>query len=168
MPAKDTPSSQSQKSRRGFACVALDQPKFEENVGSVLRAAGVFEVALVALNGARLKAGGRDTMRAYRHIPVVRTANLLDALPLDCIPIAVDLIPDAIPLPRYIHPERAFYIFGAEDKTLQQNIVNQCRDKIVIPTKISLNLAACVNVVLYDRAAKRNEWPQKLKGHFLP
>lgn len=155
-------------SRRGFACVALDQPKFDENVGSVLRAAGVFEVALVALNTDRLKGGGRDTMRAYRHVPVVCGQDVLAALPVDCVAVAVELQEDAIHLPNYVHPERAFYVFGGEDRTLDKRICERCRDKIIIPTRISLNLAACVNVVLYDRAAKRNEWPTRLKGGHRP
>ena len=57
--ANSSPHKEDKKSRRGFACVGLDQPKFDENVGGVLRAAGIFEVSLVALNGSRLRGGGR-------------------------------------------------------------------------------------------------------------
>ena len=76
------------------------------------------------------------------------------AIPYDCIPVAVDLIDGAQSLPAYIHPQRAFYIFGAEDATLGARILSWCRDIIYIPTKGCLNLAACVNVVLYDRMIK--------------
>lgn len=160
--ANSSPHKEDKKSRRGFACVGLDQPKFDENVGGVLRAAGIFEVSLVALNGSRLRGGGRDTMRAYRHVPVVFAADVLSVLPLDCVAVAVDFLPNAIALPQYVHPERAFYLFGGEDRTLNADMRERCRDAIMIPTQISLNLAACVNVVLYDRAAKRNEWPSRL------
>ena len=153
-----------QKSRRGFCCVALDEPKYEENVGAVLRACGVYEASLVVLRqGCRLKLGGQDTLRSYRHIPVVVVDNIFCALPIDCAAIAVDFLPDAYPLHLYQHPERAFYIFGGENKTLPKNITDQCQAKIYIPTRISMNLAATVNVVLYDRAAKRDEWPIRMR-----
>ena len=152
-----------QKSRRGFCCVALDQPKYEENVGAVLRACGVYEAALVVLRqGGRLRLGGQDTLRSYRHTPVVIVDDLFCALPIDCRAIAVDFLPDAYPLHRFQHPERAFYIFGSENQTLSPHITDKCYAKVYIPTRISMNLAATVNVVLYDRAAKRDEWPQRM------
>lgn len=80
----------------------------------------------------------------------------MDFIPFDCVPVAVDLVEGAIPLPSYVHPERAFYVFGAEDATLGRKVTDRCRDKIYVPMAVGcLNLAACVNVVLYDRAAKQ-------------
>lgn len=66
----------------------------------------------------------------------------------------IDLLPGAISLVDYVHPERAFYIFGQEDGTLGERIVKRCRDVVYVPTNRCMNLAACVNVVLYDRMAK--------------
>ena len=52
---------------------------------------------------------------------------------------------------------RATYIFGPEDGTLSQDTIN-CADSVVfIPARSSLNLAASVNVVLYDRQAKHTQ-----------
>ena len=59
----------------------------------------------------------------------------------------------------YIHPERAFYIFGAEDATLGERVLSRCRDVIYVPTSGCMNLAATVNVVLYDRMAKQKIKP---------
>ena len=70
------------------------------------------------------------------------------------MPVAVDIIEGAIPLPEYKHPERAFYIFGAEDATLGKRVLGWCRDVVYIPSNGCMNLAATVNVVLYDRLAK--------------
>lgn len=140
---------------RGFACIGLDNPKDKLNVGSVLRAASVYQAALVTISGKRY--GGHaatDTMKAYRHIPLILVVDLFDALPLDCVPVAVDIIEGARELPKYVHPERAFYIFGAEDATLGERITSKCRDIIYVPTNGCMNLAAAVNVVLYDRMAK--------------
>ena len=64
-------------------------------------------------------------------------------------------VDDARDLTTYTHPERAFYIFGPEDGTLGKSITERCRDRILVPTKHCMNLAACVNVILYDRLAKQ-------------
>ena len=139
---------------RGYAAIGLDNPKFKENVGSVLRAAGCFDASLVVIRGRRWGRSKTDTQAAYRHLPLIFTDSLRTHIPYDCVPVAVDLLPDATPLSTYTHPERAFYIFGAEDATLGSAITSWCRDIIYIPTHHCLNLAACVNIVLYDRMLK--------------
>ncbi len=139
---------------RGYACVGLDNPKNSINVGSVLRAAGVFGADMVAISGHRYKRASTDTMKFHRHLPLLQVNNLHDVIPYDCIPVAVELVEQATPLPEYNHPERAFYVFGAEDSTLGSRVLSWCRDVVYIPTNGCLNLAACVNVVLYDRLAK--------------
>lgn len=139
---------------RGYCGIGLDNPKSNVNVGSVLRAAGVYEAAFVAASGGRWTSEKTDTMKSYRHLPLLRPENLKDLLPYDCIPVAVDIIEGATPLHEYEHPERAFYIFGAEDATLGERITGWCRDVVYVPTNGCMNLAATVNVVLYDRLAK--------------
>lgn len=141
---------------RGYAAIGLDNPKTDINVGSVLRAAGIYNASLVAASGGRWKSDKTDTMKAYRHFPFLHNMkSLKDVIPYDCVPVAVDLIEGATPLHEYKHPERAFYIFGAEDATLGERITGFCRDTIYIPTNGCMNLAATVNVVLYDRLAKQ-------------
>lgn len=140
---------------RGYCGIGLDNPKYEVNVGSALRAAGVYGASFVATTGKRYSLSGTDTMKHYRHLPLFQTLNLHDVIPFDCVPVAVDIIEGAIPLPEYKHPERAFYIFGAEDATLGKRVTDWCRDTIYIPTNGCMNLAATVNVVLYDRLMKQ-------------
>lgn len=140
---------------RGYACVGLDSPKFDGNAGAVLRACGVFGVSMLCVASSRFSQRCTDTMKAHKHMPVILTPHdVLATLPHDCVPVAVDILPGATPLPKYHHPERAFYVFGAEDSTLSPELVERCRDIVSIPSLYCLNLAAAVNVVLYDRAAK--------------
>lgn len=143
---------------RGYACIGLYEPKNKLNVGSVLRAAGCYEVSMVALGGARPhRYMGRmctDTQKAYRHLPTILTDDLHSVVPYDCVPVAVDLIDGAQSLIEYEHPERVFYVFGPEDGTLSENVLKWCRDTVYIPTTRCMNLAATVNVVLYDRLLK--------------
>lgn len=144
---------------RGYSAVALVNPKSRENVGSVLRAAGCYDVSLVVIGGMRPdKYMGRiqtDTQKAYRHIPTLRVPEVFDAIPYDCVPVAVELLPDAKSLVNFTHPERAFYILGPEDGTLGHAITDRCKHKVQVPTKFCMNLAATANVVLYDRLAKQ-------------
>jgi len=141
---------------RGYAAIGLDNPKTEANVGSAMRAVGVYGAKLLVISGKRLKAGCTDTMKHHKHIPMLNVDDLFDAIPHDCVPVAVDLIEGAKSLVGYKHPERAFYIFGAEDATLGARVLSRCKDVIYIPTSGCMNLAATVNVILYDRLAKQN------------
>ena len=96
-----------------------------------------------------------DPGRAYRHVPVMRVEDIFDVLPEDCTPVAVELTDDAIELPNFVHPERACYIFGPENGSVSPEILDRCRMTVKIPTVMSLNLGMTVNIVLYDRLAKR-------------
>lgn len=145
---------------RGYAAIGCENPKTPANMGSVLRAAGCYGAGMVAFGGprpARLRATKcmTDTQKAYKHIPTLYADELRSVIPVDCVPVAVDLIDGAIPLPDYKHPERAFYVFGPEDGTLGVRITGWCRDVVYVPTRFCMNLAATVNVVLYDRLTKQ-------------
>ena len=139
---------------RGYAAIGLHNPKNPLNVGSALRAANCYGAAFVATSGKRYTRAPTDTTKVYRHLPLFHCANLRDLIPFDCVPVAVDLVEGAKPLQNYFHPERAFYIFGPEDGTLGNGVLEWCRDKIYVPTAACMNLAAAVNVILYDRYAK--------------
>lgn len=148
------------KRARGYACIGLDNPKFGVNVGGVLRAASCYGASLIVIGGGgRFRRESADTTAAHRHIPLLRVEDVLEGVPYDCVPVAVDLLPGATPLHEYVHPERAFYVFGAEDATLGRRITDRCRDAVYVPTASCMNLAATVNVLLYDRCMKRGEWP---------
>ncbi len=139
---------------RGFACVGLQNPKNPINVGSVLRICGNFDVNLLAISGIRYHKVAADTMKAYRHFPLLQVNDLHTVIPFDCIPIAVDILPEAKSIFTFTHPERAFYIFGPEDGTLGKNVLNWCKYKIFVPTRECMNLAVSVGIILYDRLSK--------------
>lgn len=144
---------------RGFSAIGLHMPKTPANIGSVLRAAHCYGVGFVASTGRRYQHAPTDTMKAYRHLPLLHADDLHGLVPHGCVPVAVDLIDGAKSLVDYQHPESAFYIFGPEDGTLGAAITNWCRDKVYVPTAFCMNLAACVNVVLYDRLSKDRTKP---------
>lgn len=143
---------------RGFAAIGLHRPKTPVNVGSVLRAAMCYGASSVAISGERINAdqirSACNTTQTQRHIPVLR-GELRSLIPYGSIPVAVDLVDDAVSLPDFIHPHSAFYVFGPEDGTLGKDILDWCPKRVMIPTRFCMNLAATVNVILYDRMAKR-------------
>ncbi len=140
--------------RRGFSAVGLHHPKNMLNVGEVMRAVGCYEAAMLAVTGTRYQRSRTDTQAAHKHFPMFVCDDLKSMLPFGATPVAVDLIDGAVALPEYQHPESAFYIFGPEDGTLGSEILDWCRDVVYVPTRRCMNLAATVNVVLYDRLAK--------------
>jgi tRNA C32,U32 (ribose-2'-O)-methylase TrmJ len=66
----------------------------------------------------------------------------------------VEFAEGAQPLPGFIHPAHALYIFGPEDGSISQDIINRADDVVYVPTVGCMNLAASVNVLLYDRLSK--------------
>lgn len=142
---------------RGFAAIGLDRCKDPANLGGVLRAAGCYDASLVVLGGGRMGRYATDTMRAYKHIPCLETDSVMDAIPYGAVPVVVELCERAKPIQRFTHPESAYYIFGPEDGSVSKHIIDRAQCVIQIPTNRCMNLAATVNVVLYDRLMKRSK-----------
>ena len=141
----------------GYSVVALDRPKNIVNVGSVMRAAFNYNVSLVVTSGLRYHHCRADTPKGSRHIPLLENLDdVFEAIPYNCTPVAVDLIPGATPLPEFKHPKHAFYVFGSEDATLDDRILDRCEHVVYVPTNRCMNLAVTVGVVLYDRMAKES------------
>ncbi len=122
-----------------------------------MRAAGCFSVDSVFYSGqryARAAAFKTDTHSATRRIPLEGVEDLLATIAPVTKLVCVELVEGAVPLPEFVHPDDAFYLFGPEDGTLSQGVIDSADAVVFIPSVGCLNLAASVNVVLYDRLAK--------------
>jgi len=140
---------------RGYAAIGLCCPKTAANVGGAVRAAGCYGASLIAIHGARYYGKHKeDTQNAWKHIPVLH-GDLLDLMPVGCEPVIVELHQRAKSLVEFTHPERALYIFGPEDGSVYDSYIERTARIVQVPTKYCMNLAATVNVVLYDRLAKQ-------------
>lgn len=142
---------------KSVACIGLVNPKSPENVGMVMRAAGCYEASNIFYTGTRFDRARQfytDTKNSHEKIPLKHTDDLLSTVPEDAKIVAVELVEGAVPLMHFNHPEQAYYIFGPEDGSLTQGILDACDCVVYIPTIGCMNLAATVNVVLYDRLAK--------------
>lgn len=137
--------------------VGLYNPKSPSNVGSVMRAAGCYQVAQVRYTGGRFERAAQyqtDTKDIVSSIPLLQVEDLLTALPDDMKVVCVEFVEGATSLPGFVHPDSAIYIFGPEDGSVPQQIINEATHVIYVPTVGCMNLAATVNVLLYDRLAK--------------
>ena len=140
-----------------LAIVGLLLPKSPANVGGVMRAAGCFQVDEVRYTGKRWERGAKfhtDTHNASWQIPLKGVDDLLEDLPEGTQVVCVDLIEGATPLPEFQHPKKALYVFGPEDGSIKQALIDQADHVVYVPTIGCLNLAATTNVLLYDRLAK--------------
>ncbi|MES9861297.1 MAG: RNA methyltransferase [Candidatus Thiodiazotropha sp. LLP2] len=140
--------------------IGLVNPKSPINVGSVLRAAGCFQVNAIFYTGERYDRAKRfqtDTKSTALQIPLTGVTSLLENTPKDHCLVCVELVEGATPLPDFVHPENAYYVFGPEDGTLTQATIDRADAVVYIPTTGCLNLAATVNIVLYDRLAKSSK-----------
>lgn len=137
--------------------LGLINPKSPTNVGAVMRAAGCYQVDSVFYTGARYGLAEKfstDTQNFNQEIPLVAVPEVLDGLgPLQKL-VCVELVEGATPLPAFQHPDNALYVFGPEDGTLNQTLIDRAEAVVYVPTIGCMNLAATVNVVLYDRLAK--------------
>ncbi len=158
--------------------IGLTNPKSPSNVGAVMRAAGCYSVEQVLYTGQRYANAAKyngskqgslkhshfkhntDTKNARDKIPLKAADNfeniecLRAFLPANTKVVCVDLVEGAIPLPHFQHPDQALYIFGPEDGTISQTVINSADAVVYVPTVGCMNLAASVNVLLYDRLAK--------------
>lgn len=139
---------------RGYAGIGLYAPKIEANVGGALRAASCYGADLIVLQTPRFKHRASDTTSAQRHIPTF-IGQICDLRPYDCQMAVVEIIDGATSLPDFEHPDRCMYVFGPEDGSVPLEIVSRAQHVVSIPTRLCMNLAATVNVVLYDRLVKR-------------
>lgn len=144
------------------AQLILINPKFPHNVGGAVRAAACYDALSVTWTGKRVTLDAtnkrlprEERLRAYRHIDMVINDRPFDALPPDVVPVAIEVRETSEQLPAFEHPEHAAYVFGPEDGSIPSVLLRHCHRFVIVPSLHCMNLAATVNVVLYDRLMKR-------------
>jgi tRNA(Leu) C34 or U34 (ribose-2'-O)-methylase TrmL len=169
MTANKTENMTKQKAQnKTHVTIALTNPKTPTNVGAVMRAAGCYQADQIIYNGRRYAKAAEyhkdtlqtDTFNMRDKIPLLQVESFislkdsLESIPTGAQIVCVDLVEGATPLPHFVHPEQAVYIFGPEDSSIKQDVIDIADHVVYVPTIGCMNLAATVNVLLYDRLAK--------------
>ena len=153
----------SQVQSRGFFAIGVEGAKTEHNIGTLWRSAQIFGASFIFTVGRRYKPQCSDTLKSYRHLPLIHFADLqalIDGLPYSTPLVGVELTDSAEPIRGFSHPHRACYLLGAEDHGLSANALSQCHQTIKLPGRFSMNVAVAGSLVCYHRteqAAKRKD-----------
>ena len=146
---------------KSSAKIVLTNPKSPTNVGAVIRAAGCYQANEIFYTGERYQRAAKyhtDTKNMSKQIPLTAISDIVSVANKEESLVCVDLVEGATPLPEFKHPDNAVYVFGAEDGTIEQRVIDHADHVVYVPTIGCMNLAATVNVVLYDRLAKSTHY----------
>lgn len=146
---------------RGFYGIGIYACKTPWNVANLFRSAFAFRADFLFLIGTRYKHQCADTPKTPKHIPLYEYENsehFLNSIPWKTNLISIDCgphIPYTHPLERFVHPERACYVLGAEDFGISQDILDKSDSIVSIDTRQCLNVANAGAILMYDRHVKR-------------
>ena len=145
---------------RGYFSIGIVNGKTEANLGTLWRAANLYDAAYIFTVGRRYKRQASDTPNTPRHTPLFEFDTIDDLvahLPYSCPLIGVELDPRAVSLTDFKHPERACYLLGAEDHGLTIAQRDACHSLVQIPTPNpqSMNVSVAGSLVLHDRFLTR-------------
>lgn len=147
------------RTARGFFGVGVYHPKTEENIGTLLRTAYLYDASFVFTVGRRYRAQATDTPKTPRHMPLLHYTDiddLIEHLPYAAPLVGVELDPRATRLDKFQHPQQAVYLLGAEDMGLPQDVIDRCHHLVVLDAvrPQSMNVATAGSIVIYDRHIK--------------
>jgi len=159
--------------------VGLHQIKYLDNLAQVRRVVSAYGGGEIYTTGSRIRtryeleqSEGRLPrelrMRDYANARVIigqqiETFNNMDQRVVEMgtnkvigrtIPVAIEIVDNAMPLEHFEHPEHAMYVFGPEDGNVPPQILRQCHHVVQIPTTHCINVSHAVATVLYDRKVK--------------
>ena len=139
---------------RGYFGVGVDGISKPMNLGNLMRIAHAFDASFFFSINAQVKLSEAqsDTSNTEGVLPVYAYRSAEEfRLPVGCRLVGVEITDDAVELPRFRHPQRAAYVFGAERMSLSKEVLSRCEFVVKIPTRFSINVGMAGAIVLYDR-----------------
>lgn len=140
--------------------VVLDNLRSAYNVGSIFRTSDAGAVAHMHLCGMsahppHLKLA-KTALGAYDYVPWTyyeRTKDCLDGLRKQGVTVvALEVTPEAIPMPQFTWPQPCAIVFGNEVTGVGESALKRCDAVVKIPMhghKNTINVATAFGVVLY-------------------
>lgn len=157
---------------RGFFGIGVEGISKPMNVGNLLRSAHAFGASFFFTVAPAVDVrgmGASDTSDAFGHLPFYsfeKPADLL--LPAKTSLVAVELLPDAVDLPSFRHPQRAVYVLGPEGGNVSSDMLARCDHAIKIPMKFCINVGVAGALVMYDRMISTGRFAERPVGTFTP
>ncbi|HEX6957561.1 MAG TPA: RNA methyltransferase [Ferrovibrio sp.] len=139
---------------RGYFGIGVERLSKPMNAGNLFRTAHAFGGSFVFTIGATysVNAARSDTSRTPENLPWYDYPSAAELnLPQDCQLVGIELLDEAIELPRFRHPLRAAYVLGPEMGSLSPELVARCQHVLKIPTSFCVNVAVAGAIVMYDR-----------------
>jgi tRNA G18 (ribose-2'-O)-methylase SpoU len=149
---------------RGYFAAGIDGVSKPMNVGNLVRIAHAFDANFFFSVNAPVKFSDAesDTSRSHRAMPVYNFETVGDLrLPIGCELVGVEITEEAVELPRFRHPLRAAYVFGAERNSISPAVLDRCRHVVKIPMRFSINVGMAGAIVLYDRLISLGGYPAR-------
>lgn len=142
---------------RGFFEIGIYRGKTPANVGTLWRSAYQLGAAGIFTIGRRYPDQASDTYKTHRHIPMreyLEAEAFFDAQPYNCPIVAIEM--GGKPLSKFVHPERAIYLLGAEDHGIPEKLLQRCQHVVSLESvrTASFNVAVAGSLVMYDRMTK--------------
>lgn len=144
---------------RGYFGIGMENHKTPPNLGTLWRSAFNYDAAFLFTIHKRYKEQASDTCKAWKHVPLQNYEDFAafdSALPVGCDVIGIELHDRSTPLKRFVHPERAVYLLGAEDHGLSPEALQRCDRLIQIESKMCLNVAVAGSIVMWHRMQQRD------------
>lgn len=148
---------------RGYFAIGAERMSKSLNLGNLMRSAHAFGASFTFTIGAAYSAleAIADTSRGSQHLPHYDWRSVGEmVLPRGCVLVGIELLDDAIDLPRFLHPPRAAYILGPEKGSLSSEVLARCDMTVKIPTRFCVNVAMAGAIVMYDRILSRTTAPR--------
>lgn len=139
---------------RGYFGIGVERISKPMNAGNLFRTAHAFGAGFVFTIDAAysVKSARSDTSRTPDNLPWYAWDSAAElALPEGCKLVGIELLDEAIELPRFRHPLRAAYVLGPEMGSLSPALVERCDHVIKIPTSFCVNVGIAGAIVMYDR-----------------
>lgn len=150
---------------RGYFAVGVDGISKAMNLGNLMRIAHAFDASFFFTVASQIKMSETklaDTSASAGHLPFYKFDSAVELrLPQGCRMVGVEITEDAIELPRFKHPLRAAYVFGAERYSLSKATLDACEFVVKIPMKFSINVGMAGAIVFYDRLMSLGGYPQR-------
>jgi tRNA G18 (ribose-2'-O)-methylase SpoU len=146
-------------SEESFFGIGVYRPKTEHNIGSLWRSAHILGASFIFIIDGKYRHQTSDTLKTWSKIPFYKYDDMdhfYKSLPHSTQLVGIEMGSNSQSICTFVHPPRVAYLLGAEDNGLTPTVLDKCHHIVQLPGDVSLNVAVCGSIVMYDRIQKRS------------